>query len=118
MRCRDDLSAALTGGVIVDASVTPALATFLGAATGGLTSVLATWLTHRTQARAQSLERDALRRYRTVSLSGKLKARNLLPGGRPASACGPEADVPRARRGVHKADWPSLPSLTAEAASH
>ena len=46
----------------MDASVTTALATLLGAATGGLTSVLATWLTHRTQARAQWLEQDALRR--------------------------------------------------------
>jgi hypothetical protein len=46
----------------VDASATTALATLLGAATGGLTSVLATWLTQRTQARAQWLEQDALRR--------------------------------------------------------
>ena len=46
----------------MNASVTTALATLLGAAIGGLTSVLATWLTHRTQARAQWLERDALRR--------------------------------------------------------
>jgi hypothetical protein len=46
----------------VDASNTTALATLLGAATGGLTSVLATWLTHRTQARAQWLGQNALRR--------------------------------------------------------
>jgi hypothetical protein len=46
----------------VDESATTALATLLGAATGGLTSVLATWLMHRTQARAQSLEQNALRR--------------------------------------------------------
>jgi hypothetical protein len=46
----------------VDASVATALATLLGAATGGLTSVLATWLTHRTQARAQWLEQEVLRR--------------------------------------------------------
>jgi hypothetical protein len=46
----------------VDGSATTALATLLGAATGGLTSVLATWLTHRTQARTQWLEQDALRR--------------------------------------------------------
>jgi hypothetical protein len=45
-----------------DASATTALATLLGAATGGLTSVFATWLTHRTQARAQWLEQDTLRR--------------------------------------------------------
>jgi hypothetical protein len=38
------------------------LATLLGAAIGGLTSMLATWLTHRTQARSQWLERDVLRR--------------------------------------------------------
>jgi hypothetical protein len=48
--------------VNVDASVTTALATLLGAATGGLTSVLATWLTYRTQARSQWLEQEALRR--------------------------------------------------------
>jgi hypothetical protein len=46
----------------VDKSATTALATLLGAATGGLTSVLATWLTHQTQAHAQWLEQDALRR--------------------------------------------------------
>ena len=46
----------------MDDSATTALATLLGAATGGLTSVLATWLMHRTQARAQWLEQDALRR--------------------------------------------------------
>jgi hypothetical protein len=46
----------------VDASVTTAFATLLGAATGGLTSVLATWLTHRAQARTQWLEQEALRR--------------------------------------------------------
>lgn len=46
----------------MDATVTTALATLLGAATGGLTSVLATWLAHRTQARAQWLEQDTLRK--------------------------------------------------------
>jgi hypothetical protein len=46
----------------MDASAATALATLPGAATGGLTSLLATWLTHRTQARAQWLEQDALRR--------------------------------------------------------
>src|SRR5215471_9798749 len=46
----------------MEASTTTALATLLGAATGGLTSVLATWLTRRTQARAQWLEQDAVRR--------------------------------------------------------
>jgi hypothetical protein len=46
----------------VDASATTALATLVGAATGGLTSVLATWLMHRTQARAKWLEQSALRR--------------------------------------------------------
>ena len=46
----------------MDGSAGTALATLLGAATGGLTSMLATWLTHRTQARAQWLEQDALRR--------------------------------------------------------
>jgi hypothetical protein len=46
----------------VDASAITALAALLGAATGGLTSVLATWLTHRTQARAQWLGQDIVRR--------------------------------------------------------
>jgi hypothetical protein len=46
----------------VDATATTALATLLGGATGGLTSVLATWLAHRTQARAQWLEQDTLRK--------------------------------------------------------
>jgi hypothetical protein len=46
----------------VDATATTALATLLGAATGGLTSVLATWLAHRTQVRAQWLEQDTLRK--------------------------------------------------------
>jgi hypothetical protein len=46
----------------VDASNTTALATLLGAATGGLTSVLATWLMHRSQARTQWLAQNALRR--------------------------------------------------------
>jgi hypothetical protein len=46
----------------VDDSATTALATLLGAATGGLTSVLATWFTHRIQARAHRLEQDVLRR--------------------------------------------------------
>jgi hypothetical protein len=46
----------------MDSSATTALATLLGAATGGLTSLLATWLTYRTQTRAQWLEQEALRR--------------------------------------------------------
>jgi hypothetical protein len=48
--------------VNVDASVTTALATLLGAAIGGLTSVLATLLAQRTQARAQWFEQEARRR--------------------------------------------------------
>ena len=46
----------------MDETATTALATLLGAATGGLTSVFATWLVHRTQARAQWLEQDTLRK--------------------------------------------------------
>ena len=46
----------------MDASTTTALATLLGAATGGLTSVLTTWLAHRTQAHTQWVEQDARRR--------------------------------------------------------
>jgi hypothetical protein len=48
--------------LFVDTSVTTALAKLFGAATGGLTSVWATWLTHRTQARALWRAQDALRR--------------------------------------------------------
>jgi hypothetical protein len=48
----------------VDGSAGTALATLLGAATGGLTSMLATWLTHRTQARTQWLGQDVLRRQK------------------------------------------------------
>jgi hypothetical protein len=46
----------------VDASAITALAALLGAATGGLTSVVAKRSTQRTQARAQWLAEDALRR--------------------------------------------------------
>jgi hypothetical protein len=46
----------------MEGSTTTALATLLGAGTGGLTSVLATWLTHRTRAHEQRLEQDVLRR--------------------------------------------------------
>jgi hypothetical protein len=56
------VAVALTEALPVDASTTTALATLLGAATGGLTSVVATWLAHRTQVRAQWLKDDALRR--------------------------------------------------------
>jgi hypothetical protein len=41
----------------VDESATTGLATLLGAATDGLTAVLATWLTRRHQAPAQGLSR-------------------------------------------------------------
>ena len=46
----------------MDASAITALAALLGAATGGLTSVLASWLTQRTQTRAQWLAQDIVRR--------------------------------------------------------
>ena len=46
----------------MDGSAITALAALFGAATGGLTSVFATWLTHRSQARAHWLAQDALRR--------------------------------------------------------
>ena len=39
-----------------------AIAALTGAAIGGLTSIVATWLTQRTQARVRWLERDALAR--------------------------------------------------------
>ena len=46
----------------MDASVISALAALSGAAIGGLTSVLASWLTQHTQARAQWLVQDKFRR--------------------------------------------------------
>jgi|SRR5450631_1227597 hypothetical protein len=46
----------------MDASVISALAALAGATVGGLTSVLASWLVQRTQARAQWLAQDTLRR--------------------------------------------------------
>ncbi len=46
----------------MNASVISALAALAGAAIGGLTSVLASWLTQHAQARAQWLAQDKLRR--------------------------------------------------------
>jgi hypothetical protein len=46
----------------MDASVISALAALLGAGIGGLTSVLASWLNQHTQARAQWLAQDKIRR--------------------------------------------------------
>jgi hypothetical protein len=46
----------------MDASVVSALAALIGATIGGLTSVLASWLTQRTQARAQWLAHEVVRR--------------------------------------------------------
>jgi hypothetical protein len=46
----------------MDASVISALAALAGATVGGLTSVLASWLVQRTQARAQWLAQDTFRR--------------------------------------------------------
>jgi hypothetical protein len=46
----------------MDASAITALAALMGATIGGLTSVLASWLTQRTQSRAQWLARDIMRR--------------------------------------------------------
>ena len=46
----------------MNASVISALAALAGAAIGGLTSVLASWFTQKTQARAQWLAQDRLRR--------------------------------------------------------
>jgi hypothetical protein len=46
----------------MDASVITALAALVGAAIGGLTSVLASWLTQRTQIRAQWISQQILRR--------------------------------------------------------
>src|SRR5258708_16750696 len=46
----------------MDASIITALAALAGAAIGGLTSVLASWLTQHAQARAQWISQDKLRR--------------------------------------------------------
>ena len=46
----------------MDGSAITAFAALLGAAVGGLTSVTATWLTQRTQARSQWLAQELLRR--------------------------------------------------------
>lgn len=46
----------------MDASFISALAALVGAAIGGLTSVLASWLTQRTQVRAEWLAHDRIRR--------------------------------------------------------
>ena len=49
-------------GLSMDASIISALAALVGATVGGLTSVLATWLAHRTQANAQWLAQETIRR--------------------------------------------------------
>jgi hypothetical protein len=46
----------------MDASIISALAALLGATIGGLTSFLASWLSQRTQARAQGVAHDLMRR--------------------------------------------------------
>jgi len=46
----------------MDPSVITAVAALVGATIGGLTSVLASWLSQRTQARAQWLAQDVVRR--------------------------------------------------------
>jgi hypothetical protein len=46
----------------MDTSIVTALAALLGATIGGLTSVLASWLAQRTQARAQWLVHEMVRR--------------------------------------------------------
>jgi hypothetical protein len=46
----------------MDASIVTAVAALTGAAIGGFTSVLASWLTQHAQTKAQRLEQDQLRR--------------------------------------------------------
>lgn len=46
----------------MDASIISAFAALIGAAIGGLTSVLASWLTQKTQTRAQWLTHETIRR--------------------------------------------------------
>jgi hypothetical protein len=57
----------------MDASGITALAALAGAAIGGLTSVVASWLTQRAQARTQRLAQDQLRRqeiYKEIHFGG------------------------------------------------
>jgi len=49
-------------GLSMDASIISAIAALLGAAIGGLTSVFASWLTQKTQVRAQWLAHETIRR--------------------------------------------------------
>ncbi|MEH2473403.1 hypothetical protein V1281_005411 [Nitrobacteraceae bacterium AZCC 2161] len=49
-------------GWSMDTSIISAVAALIGAAIGGLTSVLASWLTQRTHARAQWLTQESIRR--------------------------------------------------------
>lgn len=46
----------------MDASIISALAALLGASIGGLTSIIASWLTQKTQARVQWVAQDKIRR--------------------------------------------------------
>ena len=46
----------------MNASIISALAALVGAAIGGLTSVLASWLTQQTQAKTQWIAQDRMRR--------------------------------------------------------
>jgi hypothetical protein len=46
----------------MDASIVPAVAALTGAAIGGFTSVLASWLTQHAEAKAQRLQQDQLQR--------------------------------------------------------
>ena len=50
------------GDCLMNASIISALAALAGAAIGGFTSILATWLSQKSQARAQWLAQDKIRR--------------------------------------------------------
>ena len=49
-------------GLSMDTSIISAVAALIGAAIGGMTSVLASWLTQRTHVRAEWLARETIRR--------------------------------------------------------
>lgn len=63
MACRGPIDLKLRSrDYFMDASIITALAALLGATIGGLTSVLASWLTQQTQAKAQWIAQERTRR--------------------------------------------------------
>src|SRR5262245_50160841 len=88
------------GNHLMDSSTVSAIAGLVGAATGGLTSLLASWLTQRTQARASWLGHEIVRRqdlYKEfIEDAAKCYVHALQPGQRPREI-GPDAARVHAR---------------------